>query len=405
MPMAVDAENFYSERAKKMRASEIRELLKLTQEKDIISFAGGLPNPLTFPVEELKEITRKVLEEHGSMALQYGTTEGYIKFREAIAARMKRWGVNCTAENVIITGGSQEALDLISKVFLDPGDYVIVGAPSYLGGLNAFRAFEANMITVPLDENGMRMDLLEEKLKEARKKGLRVKFIYTIPTFQNPAGVTLNEERRRCMIDLAEEYDVLVVEDNPYGELRYEGDDVNAVKAYDNDGRVIYLGTFSKILAPGLRMAFMIADDPLYRKIIIAKQSEDLCTATFNQYVAYEFMKNGLLDKHIQSIIKMYSVKRRIMLDSLDEYFPKDAWWSRPKGGMFCWAVLPEKVNTVKIFPKALKKKVAYIVGSAFFANGGGENTMRLNFTHPTDELIVEGVKRLSEVIKEELKG
>jgi len=397
-------ESLFSERMKTMRPSEIRELLKLTQNPEIISFAGGLPNPEAFPVDELVEITREVLEKHGKMALQYGPTEGIRGFREVLASRCAKDGMDATSENVIITTGSQQGLDMIGRVFLDPGDTIIVELPTYLGAINAFRAYEVNFEGVPLDEEGMKTDLLEEKIEELKKKGITPKFIYVVPTFQNPAGVVMSESRRRKLIDIANEHDLIVIEDDPYGKLIYEGKPAKPIKALDDGGRVIYLSTFSKILAPGFRLAWIVASEELIRKLTIAKQALDLCSNTFVQFVAKEFIEGGYLDLHIMKIIEMYRPKRDKMIEAIKNYFPSDTIFYKPRGGMFAWVTIPGNIDTEEMFLDAIKEKVAYIHGKAFYVDGGGANSMRLNFSYASEELIDEGMRRLGKVIEKRLK-
>ena len=330
--------HYFSDRAKKMRASEIREILKFTQRPDVISFAGGLPNPAAFPKEELAEISREVIHQKGEVALQYGTTEGLMALRENISKLMKRLkNMDVDPDEVCITEGSQQGLELIGKVFLNPEDNIIVGAPSYLGALNAFRGFEANMAMVPLDENGMQVDILEERLQEFKKEYKHVKFVYLVPTFSNPAGVTMPDERRKRVIELAEEYDFLIIEDNPYGELRYSGKPQTPIALLDKYKRTIYMGTFSKILSPGMRLAWIIAPKEFYRKLVIAKQSADLCTPPFTQFVVYEYMKRGLLEKNIKTTIELYREKKNIMIECLEKHMPKhdEIKWTNPEGGLF----------------------------------------------------------------------
>lgn len=384
-----------------MRSSEIRELLELSQQPGVISFAGGLPNPNAFPVKEIREITNKILVD-GSKALQYGPTPGLKEFREEIVRFVEKEGIKAEVENVLITVGSQQALDLIGRVFLDEGDVVLVGLPTYLGAINAFLAYGVKLVGIPLDDNGMRVDLLEEKIKELKSKGEKIKLIYTVPTFQNPAGVELAEDRRKRMAEIAEEHDLLIVEDEPYSMLRFEGVALKPIKFYNNE-RVIYLATFSKILAPGFRLAYVIANKEIARKLVIAKQSVDLCTPTFTQVIAYYYIKNGYLEKHIPKIIEMYKKKRDIMLSALEENFPEGCKWTRPKGGMFLWVELPKRISTIEMFKEAINEKVAYVHGKAFHVDGSGENTMRLNFTNPPDELIEEGIKRLAKVVRKRL--
>ena len=389
-----------------MRKSEIRELLKVAQDPEVISFAGGLPNPQSFPIQDLKVVVQTVLNNHGKVALQYGTTQGVNELRETIAERSHKEGMTTgtSAENIMITSGSQQALDAIGKIFLNPGDIAIVGLPSYLGGINAFRSYEANLIGVPLDEQGIQTDLLEEKLKDLIKKGMPVKFIYTVPTFSNPAGTVMPESRRKKLIDIAHEFNLIIIEDDPYSKLRYDTPPIKSIKAFDDDGRVIYLSTFSKILAPGLRLAWIIASEEIMRKLALCKQAQDLCTAPFSQYVAYEFIKTGSLDLHIMKICEMYKPKRDIMMESMKKYFPEGYLCNKPNGGMFAWVTLPKQIDTEAMFLDALKEKVAYVHGKAFCVDGGGGSSMRLNFSYSTNEQLDIGMKRLSAVIERKMK-
>ena len=395
----------YSDRAGKMRKSEIRELLKVAQDPEIISFAGGLPNPKSFPIQDLKGVVEYVLDHHGKIALQYGTTQGVEELREILAERALKEGINnVTADNIIITSGSQQALDTVGKIFLNPGDIPLVGLPTYLGGINAFRSYEANLIGIPLDQDGMNIDALEEKIKELMKDNLTPKFIYVVPTFQNPAGVVMPESRRKKLIDMANEYDLVIVEDDPYGKLHFDIPAVKPIKAFDDEGRVIYMSTFSKILSPGFRIAWTVASEELTRKMIICKQALDLCTNTFTQYIAAEFMKSGSLDLHIMKICEMYKPKRDIMMSAIENHFPDGYICNKPKGGMFAWATLPEGIDTEIMFLDALKEKVAYVHGKAFCVDGSGGRSMRLNFSYATNERIAEGIKRLGAVIDKKMK-
>jgi len=395
----------FSEIAKSIKASEIRELLKVVQNPQIISLAGGLPNPEAFPVEVIKEIVNDLMEKEGPKVLQYGSTDGVNSFRDVIVERAtKKFGFsNINRDKVLVVAGSQQGLYLAAKIFIDRGDIVIVEAPTYVGVLTAFQSYFPTFIDVEMDKDGMNTHLLEEKLKNLKKDGKKPKLIYTIPTFQNPAGVTMNLERRKHLLELAEEYDTLILEDGPYEDLRYSGTDVPRIKSLDKDDRVIYLGTFSKILSPGIRIAFMIAHEEIIQKAILAKQGIDLCTNTLSQYIAQEYVRRGYLDKHIPKIIRLYKEKRDTMLDALDDYFPDGVDWTRPDGGMFLWVTLPKHIDAEKLFPKAIEHKVAYVVGSAFYPKRDHKNTMRLNFTYPSNEMIKEGIKRLAAVIKEAL--
>ena len=399
-----DIDRLYSDRAGKMRKSEIRELLKVTQDPEIVSLAGGLPNPKSFPIQDLQGIVNSVLEHHGATALQYGTTQGVEELRKAIAERSCKDGIDATADNVIITSGSQQALDTVGKIFLNPGDTAVVGLPTYLGGINAFRSYEANLVGIPLDKEGMIIDALEEKIKELLKENFTPKFIYAVPTFQNPAGVVMPESRRKKLIDVAKEYDLVIVEDDPYSKLRFDSSHVKPIKAFDDEGRVIYMSTFSKILSPGFRLAWTIASEELTRKMTICKQALDLCTNTFTQFIANEFIKSGSLDLHIMKICEMYKPKRDIMMNAMEKYFPDGYICNKPAGGMFAWVTLPEEIDTEIMFLDALKEKVAYVHGKAFCVDGGGGRSMRLNFSYSTNEQLEEGMKRLGAVIDKKLK-
>ncbi len=402
----VHFDQLFSDRAGKMRKSEIRELLKVTQDPEIISFAGGLPNPQSFPIQDLKGIVQNVLNHYGKVALQYGATQGINELREVIADRSIRESMKggVTPENIMITSGSQQALDAVGKIFLNPGDIAIVGLPSYLGGINAFRSYEANLVGIPLDKDGMRVDLLEEKIKELIKQDMSVKFIYTIPTFQNPAGTVMPESRRKKLVEIAHEHNLIIIEDDPYGYLRYEVPAVKPIKAFDDEGRVVYMSTFSKILAPGFRLAWVIAAEDIMRKLALCKQAQDLCTAAFSQYIAYEFIKSGSLDLHIMKICEMYKPKRDIMMDSMKKYFPEGYICNKPNGGMFAWVTLPEQIDTEAMFLDAFKEKVAYVHGKAFCVDGSGGSSMRLNFSYSTNEQLETGMKRLGTVIERKMK-
>jgi 2-aminoadipate transaminase len=387
-----------------MRKSVIRELLKVTQDPEIISFAGGLPNPNSFPVEELEDVIDTVMKNHGKTALQYGTTQGRDELREQIAERARKDGIDTDSENIIITSGSQQGLDTVGKMLLNPGDTAIVGLPTYLGGINAFRSYESNLVGVPIDKDGMRMDDLEDTIKSLLKDEITPKFIYVVPTFQNPAGIIMSESRRKKLINIAHQYDLIIVEDDPYSKLNYDVPPIKPIKAYDDEGRVIFISTFSKILAPGFRLAWTIASGEITRKMIICKQALDLCTNPFTQFIANEFIRRGSLDLHIMKICEMYKPKRDIMMNSMEKYFPDGYTCNKPMGGMFAWPTLPEGIDTETLFLDAIKQKVAYVHGKAFHVNGGGERNMRLNFSYSSNEQIGEGMKRLGNVIKEKLE-
>ncbi len=397
----------YAHRTQKMGSSVIRELLKFTEQPDIISFAGGLPAPEVFPLKEFQEACNLVLQEHGAYALQYGTTEGYQPLREMIARHNSRYSVRVSAENIMITSGSQQALDFIGRLFINRGDYIVVESPTYLGALQAWNAYGAQYISVPSDENGMIMDRLEEALR------IGPKFIYILPNFQNPSGSTLSLERRKRLVLLADQYGVPIVEDDPYGQLRFDGDHIPSVASLDSSyrnedngeytGNVIYLSTFSKLLAPGLRLAWVIAPPKVIRKLVMTKQAADLHTSTFNQHVAYEVAKGGFLDDHVKVIRATYKERRDVMIEMMEEMFPPEVTWSKPLGGMFLWGVLPENIDAAEVLKVAVDRKVAFVPGASFHPNGGGKNTMRLNFSFSKPEVIREGITRLGLTLKEAL--
>ena len=398
-------DDLVSDRARNIKASEIREILKLTKRPEIISFAGGLPNPLAFPKEAIDEINKDIMKDWGDVALQYGLTEGFQPLREELVKWMGNKNVKCDIEGLFVTHGSQQTLDLLSKVFLNPDDVVVVGAPTYLGGASAFNSYQAHLESIPIDDKGIDMDMMEEKVKNLQRHGKDVKFLYMVPDFQNPSGVTMPRERRKRALEIATEYDVLIIEDNPYGELRYEGDHIDPILSWDTEGRVIYTSTFSKILCPGFRIAWAVGDPEIIHKLVHIKQGTDLCTNSYGQVVSYEYMHRGYIGPHIEKIKEIYGRKQKIMLDTMDEVFdPEVVEWTRPEGGMFTWATLPEYMSTRRMFKYAVDNNVAYVMGKAFYPTGGGDNCMRLNFTHPTDEKIVEGIHLLWDVIQSELK-
>ena len=390
----------YAKRMENIKASEIRELLKLTQQPEIISFAGGLPAPESFPVEEFIKVSKEVLEKQGAKALQYGSTEGHPALREAIAKRMADSKVATTADNILITSGSQQGLDFAAKIFINPGDIIVCESPTYLGAINAFKAYEPKFVEIDTDKDGMDMDQLEKTLKENDN----VKFIYAIPDFQNPSGKTWSIERRRQLVELANKYDIAIIEDNPYGSLRFEGDFLPAIKHFDTEGRVAFLGTFSKILAPGLRLGWVDAEKAFLERFILVKQGADLQSSTISQMEVAKFIEMYDLDEHIQKIITLYKGRRDLMLKTMEEEFPKEVTFTYPEGGLFTWVVLPEYMNARDLAAKALEQNVAYVPGGSFYPNGGNENTFRLNYSNMDDERIVEGITRLGKVLKDAIK-
>jgi 2-aminoadipate transaminase len=399
----------YALRTLGIKSSAIRELLKITQKPEIISFAGGLPAPDVFPVERFEAACHKVLTEHGPQALQYGATEGYEPLREMIARNMARYGILSRPENVLITSGSQQALDLIGKLLINSGDLVLVEAPTYLGALQAFNVYGAQYVSVPVDEDGLLTDQLEPCLRSGPK------FMYILPNFQNPAGVTLSEERREQLIRLADRYGIPIIEDDPYGQLRYEGEHLAPLVVLDRGnmrrdngftlGNVIYLSTFSKTLAPGIRLAWIVAPEDVISKLVQLKQAADLHTSTFNQYIAYEVARDGFLDQHVKLIRRVYRERRDIMLAALAELFPPEVTWTHPKGGLFLWVTMPEGTDCQTLFRSALVENVAFVPGESFYANDGQEGCrhMRLNFSYCQPDQIREGVRRLAVAVKTHL--
>lgn len=397
----------YAQRTQRMKSSAIRELLKFAERPDVISFAGGMPAPELFPIEQFKEACIKVLDENGPASLQYGSTDGYLPLREMIARHTGRYGINVTADNILITSGSQQALDLIGMIFINPGDRILVESPTYVGAIQAWCAYGAEFIPVPFDEHGMRTDELEARLRAGPK------FIYVLPNFQNPTGVTMSYERRLKLIELADRYGVPIVEDDPYGQLRYEGEHLPALSVLDSQtrtqnesyvGNVIYLSTFSKTLAPGIRLAWVIAPPEIITKLMLAKQGADLHTSTFNQMVAYEVAKGGFLNEHVKHIRKVYKERRDVMIDTLAEHMPPGVIWTKPEGGLFLWATAPKCVDCQDLFEDAVKEDVAFVPGFSFYAEGGGYNSMRLNFSNADPEHINEGISRLARVMKVHIK-
>jgi 2-aminoadipate transaminase len=398
-----DLERLYSETAKVIKASEIRELLKLIDKPGLISFAGGMPDPNCFPRLELIEIVNHVAADHTEVAFQYGPTEGMLQLREYLAKRTRKEGVNATLENLLITSGSQQALDLIGKIFLNPGEIVMTEEPAYLGALNAFRAYQCKFVPIPCDPEGLQVDLAAEQLKKLNREGKLPKFIYTNPTFQNPTGSVMPSLRRRKLVDLACEYDIFIVEDDPYSRIYFEEKPPPSIKAFDKEDHVIFVSTYSKILSPGLRIAYICAQPELIRKMVIAKQALDLCTSSLTQVIVYEYGQRDYEEEKLKQIRETYKQKAKLMVSSMEGCFPAGCEWNEPKGGLFTWVKVPPPLDTKKLFPEAIKKGVAYVVGSAFYPNRGGAQGMRLNFSYPTPQQIKEGIKRLSEVIKDHL--
>ncbi|MBT3390077.1 MAG: PLP-dependent aminotransferase family protein [Chloroflexi bacterium] len=400
-------EKKFSNQAQRMKSSVIREILKHSSAPNVISFAGGLPAPEVFPLEAFKEATQLIFEEAGAVSLQYSITEGFVPLRQMIADYSEQFGIQADLANIQITTGSQQALDFLGRLFISPGDKIVVESPTYLGALQAWDSYGVEYLTVPMDEQGMRTDLLEDVLKQDPK------FIYVVPNFQNPSGVTMSLERRQHLVELADRYGVPIVEDDPYGKLRYRGEPISPVMVVDRKyrritgkeytGNVIYLSTFSKLLAPGIRVAWMIADKPVIAKIVQAKQAADLHTSSINQMVAYEVARDGFLDEYNKVIRETYAERLDVMLAALEEHFPPGVSWTRPEGGMFLWVVLPKGLDATELLPKAVELRVAFVPGGPFHPDGVGANTMRLNFSNASPENIHIGIARLGKLLEAEL--
>lgn len=369
--------------------------MSIATRPEVISLAGGLPDTSTFPADLFEEITSGIAADGLASALQYGPTEGLDGLREAIPEVMAREGTGAEPEDVTVTTGGQQALDLVTRALVDPGDVLICDAPTYPGALPTFAAYQADVIQVACDSDGMRTDLLEQTLTELEAGGKRPKFIYSVPTFQNPGGMTLSLERRRQMVEIARRFEILVVEDNPYGLLRFEGDPLPSLYSIDGGGFVVYVGTFSKIVAAGLRLGWVVAPPPVRQKIVLGKQAADLCTSTLVQEFALRFLRSGRFDEYVDGLRGIYRSRRDAMLGAIAEYFPHGADWSRPEGGLFVWATLPEVIDTGDLLAKALGENVAFVPGTEAFVDGRGANSMRLNFSGVPEERIIEGVRRI----------
>ncbi|GGF98828.1 PLP-dependent aminotransferase family protein [Paenibacillus aceti] len=389
----------FSKRARAMKPSGTHQLLQMSERPEVISFAGGFPAPELFPVEALKAVCEAVLDEQGPASLQYSTTEGYIPLRTAICDRMKMIGIEASYEHVMITSGSQQAIDLTGKLFIDDGDVIICESPTYLAAINAFKLYNPQFVEVAMDEDGMIMEELEKKLQAHPG----AKFIYTIPDFQNPTGRTMNLERRQRMVELANQYDVLILEDNPYGAIRFAGEPLPPIKHFDSEGRVIYLSTFSKIFSPGLRLGWICADEAMIEKYVLLKESSDLHTDSFAQRIAVKYMEMNDLDAHIDRIRAIYRERYTTMVSCIEQFLPHSVSHSTPEGGLFIWLELPESIDSAELLQDCLNNHVAFVSGAAFFPNGGGHNTLRLNFSNMSNENITEGIKRLADVLHSKL--
>ena len=385
----------YAERIAGLKSSAIRDILKLTSREGMISFAGGLPAPELFPLKELSEATQRVLSKHGSNALQYAITEGHIPLREKIVHTLAPGSTRLTLNHLIITQGSQQGLELLAKLYLDKGSVVYTENPSYLGALQAFRLFQAEIAPMPTDDQGILPDALRGALKKRRPA-----FLYLMPNFQNPTGVSLSLERRREIVEISKQSDLLVVEDDPYGDLFFEGEKLPSLFALGDGRNIIYLSTFSKTIAPGLRVAFAAADEEIAGKLAMIKQGTDLQTNTLGQFIVNEYLESGLLPEHLRKLRTTYRVRRDLMLTAMKEHFPPTLTWNRPGGGMFLWVTLPENWNAKDILLHCIEHNVAFVPGQEFYPDGSGRNTMRMNFSNASPEGIEAGIKRMGMVLK-----
>ncbi|PIS46868.1 MAG: aminotransferase [Elusimicrobia bacterium CG08_land_8_20_14_0_20_51_18] len=390
---------------RRTKASVIRELLKITGKPGIISFAGGLPDPELFPYDFMTDSIKRIMEKKGRVAMQYGPTEGLPEFKEEFIKFLeKEEGIKAKPENLLITTASQQALDIVGRLFIDASDPVVVELPSYMGGLQVFKSYGADFVGVKIDDDGVNTVMLEEKLQWLRDQDEHYKFVYLVPDFQNPSGVTLSEKKRKRVIELSEKYNVAIIEDSPYRQIRFEGNAPKMLYRMDKESRktdnIISLFTLSKTFAPGLRIGIILANENIIKKMVILKQSLDLCTSSLNQLIASEFLKTGYFYEHVSQIKKVYKIKKDTMVGALKKYMPEGVTWTNPEGGLFLWIKLPENVSADEMFEEAIKQNVAYVIGSAFHCDGSGKNTMRMNFSYPTVPEIEEGIKRLAKAVK-----
>ncbi len=393
---------------RRTKASVIRELLKLTNKPGIISFAGGLPDPEVFPYDFIVDSVKRIMDKKGKIALQYGPTEGLPELKdEFIKFLEKEEGIKAKHENLLITTASQQALDLVGRLFIDASDPVIVELPSYMGGLQVFKSYGCDFVGVKMADDGIITTELEDKLQWLKNQDEHYKFVYLVPDFQNPSGVTLSEKKRKRIVELSEKYSVVIVEDSPYRQIRFEGKAPKMIYRIDKETRntdnIISIFTISKTFAPGLRIGIILAHEQIIKKMVILKQSLDLCTSSLNQLIAADFFATGEFYKHVEKVKKVYKAKKDAMLEALEKYMPEGVTWTKPEGGLFLWVRLPENISADEMFNDAIEEKVAYVIGSAFHVDGSGKNTIRLNFSYATFDEIEEGIKRLANVIKKRL--
>ncbi|MGI8573375.1 MAG: PLP-dependent aminotransferase family protein [Solirubrobacteraceae bacterium] len=391
----------FAQRTKVMKSSAMRDLMALTERDDVISLAGGLPDTSTFPADSYASVMNSVAADSCARALQYGPTEGLVLVKRCVVQVMAAEGLEVDEDEILITTGGQQVIDLVCKTLVDPGDVVVAEAPTYPGAVPTFCAYQADVVQVPIDQDGMRTDRLEATLEGLERDGRRPKFIYTVPNFHNPAGVTLSHTRRMEMIRIASERELMVLEDNPYGLLRYEGSPLPTLRALDGGEFVIYAGTFSKILSPGVRLGWTVAPAPVLHKLNIGKQASDLCSSSISQYFVGAYFDSGPWEDYVRSLVEIYRRRRDVMLDSLAEHFPREAEWTHPQGGLFVWVTLPDYIDTTDLLARALEEHVAFVPGRAAYVDGRGGSSLRLNFSGVDEQQIAEGVRKLGEVVRE----
>jgi 2-aminoadipate transaminase len=392
----------FAQRTKVMRSSAMRDLMALTERDDVISLAGGLPDTSTFPPDSYAALMRTVAGDSCARALQYGPTEGLTRLKACIVKVMHAEGMDVDVDEVLVTTGGQQVIDLVCKTLLDPGDVVVAEAPTYPGAIPTFCSYQADVVQITMDRDGMRVEELESTLDQLERSGRRPKFIYTVPNFHNPAGVTMSLERRRELVRIAGERELLVLEDNPYGLLRYEGEPLPTLYSLD-DEFVIYASTFSKILSPGVRLGWAVAPSPILQKMQIGKQGSDLCSSSISQYFVSAYFDAGPWEDYVRSLLEIYRRRRDVMLDSLAEHFPREAEWTHPQGGLFIWATMPPYIDTTDLLARALREHVAFVPGRAAYVDGRGASEMRLNFSGVDEDLIREGIRRIGEVVREQV--
>lgn len=397
----MDFSNLIADRMLEVKASAVREIFKVASQPGVITLAGGNPAPESFPAEEIKEAAMAILTQQPSVALQYNLSEGYPRLREQLSERMeKKFGIDMSKNELIVVSGSQQGADLTTKALVNEGDGVICEEPSFIGCLNTFRTYKAKLYGVRMNDDGMDMEMLEETLKNNKN----IKLIYTIPTFQNPSGKTTSLAVRKKMLELAVKYNVIIYEDNPYGELRFSGEEVPTIKSLDTTGHVIYAGSFSKVFSPGLRLAYLVFDKGIMEKIVVGKQATDVHTNVFSQMIASYYLEHYDLDAQIEKIRLLYKHRGEWMLECMDKYFPKTATWTRPEGGIFIWVTLPEGIDTQKLLSEAIEKKVAFVPGVAFMTDiNQPTSALRLNFSTMPDDKIEQGIRILGELLAEKL--